>query len=136
MTAFTRMTVGLSLLTLVTLSVAFAAISMILDRYQERQLDDALTEIAHAEAREAPANAFSFTNRPGPAANDVGPLDKYGVIYDASGRVLAATAPFDKHPPGLDQLGARIDQPFDLPFGAQTYRGVVVTIPGCPRHRL
>ena len=136
MTAFTRMTLGLSLLTLVTLSAAFATISMILDRYQERQLDQALLEVARAEAREAPANHFSFTDRPGPAANDVGPLDKYGVIFDDCGRTIAATAPFDQYPPRADQFSSRPGKPFDFVLGAQSYRGVVVQIPGFPKYRL
>jgi len=124
MTAYARMTWGLTLLTLLMLSVSFATISAILDRYQERQLDTALLAVAHAEAREAPANHFSFTGRPGPAANDVGPLDKYGVIFDEQGRVLAATQPFDVGTPGLHELKVVIDRPFDFSFAGGRYRAV------------
>jgi two-component system, OmpR family, sensor kinase len=136
MTAYARMTWGLSLVALSTLSLSFAAISAILDRYQERQLDTALLDVAHAEAREAPANRFSFTARPGPAANDVGPLDKYGVIFDGQGKVLAATQPFDVDTPRLRDLKAAPDVPFDFSFAGAPYRAVETSIPGFPGHRL
>jgi len=138
MTVYARMTLALTLLTVVTLGVAFAAISAILDRYQERQLDHALLAVARAEAAEAPANRFSFSARPGPAANDVGPLEKYGVIYDERGTVLAATQPFDARQPPLREFrAARPSVPFDFAFGDGRYRGVVVPVPRYPsRHVL
>jgi len=130
------MTWGLSLLMLFTLSLSFVAIAALLDRYQERQLDTALLEVARAEAREAPANHFSFTARPGPAANDVGPLDKYGIIFGDQGQVLAATQPFDRGGPRLRDLNPVVDAPFDFSFADAKYRAVETTIPGFPRHRL
>jgi two-component system heavy metal sensor histidine kinase CusS len=136
MTVHGRMTLGLSLLTLLTLGVAFAAISVVLDRYQERELDDALLQVARVEAQEAPTNHFSFTSRPGPAANDVGPLDKYGIIFDERGAVLNATQPFDKGKPRLADMSLAVSTPFDFSFAGRRYRGVVVPIPGYPRHRL
>jgi two-component system, OmpR family, sensor kinase len=136
MTAHGRMTVLLTLLTCLTLSAAFATISWVLDRYQERQLDEALLGVAHDEAREAPGNHFSFTSRPGPAANDVGPLEKYGVIFDDHARVLTATQPFDSSPPRLAALSSVTDTAFDFVFAGSRYRGVIVPIPGYPRHRL
>lgn len=136
MTVHGRMTWGLSLLTLFTLGAAFAAISIVLDHYQERELDDALLQVARVEAQEAPANHFSFSSRPGPAANDVGPLDKYGIIFDEQGAVLAATQPFDTGKPRLSNMSSAVDTPFDFSFAERSYRGVVVPIPGYPRHRL
>jgi two-component system heavy metal sensor histidine kinase CusS len=130
------LTWGLSLLTVLTLGAAFAAISVILDGYQERQLDHSLLEVARAEAEEAPANHFSFTSRPGPATSDVGPLDNYGVIFDGAGGVLAATRPFDTATPRQSQLPTTIDEPFDFTFAERRYRGVIVPIPGHPNHRL
>jgi two-component system heavy metal sensor histidine kinase CusS len=130
------MTWGLSLLTLLTLGAAFATISVVLDRYQERELDEALLQVARVEALEAPANHFSFTSRPGPAANDVGPLDKYGIIFDERGTVLSATPPFDTGRPRLADMSLAIDIPFDFSFAGRRYRGIVVSIPGYPRHRL
>jgi two-component system heavy metal sensor histidine kinase CusS len=136
MTLVGRLTWGMSLLTLVTIGASFAAISLILDRYQERQLDEALMDVARTEAEEAPAQNFSFSARPGPVANDIGPLDKYGVIYDPSGRTLTVTHPFDKGAPRLSQLPSKLNVCFDFVFGSYRLRGVVVPIPGHPHHRL
>ena len=127
---------GLSLLTLVTLGIAFAVIAIVLDRYQERQLDKSLLEVAHAEAKEAPVNRFSFTTRPGPPANDVGPLEKYGIMFDENGHVLAATPPFDTNLSRLPNFGSKTDEPFDFYFASRRYRGVMVGIPGYPERRL
>lgn len=136
MTVYTRMTWGLSLLTLVTLGAAFIVFSIVLDRYQEKQMDDSLIDIAHGEAIEATQNDFAFTTRPGPAANDIGPLDKFGVIYDEEGFVLSATRPFDVSPPGLHNFPQSVDQPFDFSFNGHTYRGVLVPIPKFPNRRM
>lgn len=139
MTAHARITWALSLVTLLTLALSYAAIWALLDRYQERQLDTALLEVAHAEAREAPANRFSFTGRPGPAANDVGPLDKYGVMFDERGVVLTATQPFDSdpgHAVNAAHHGHRLDAPFDFEFHGKRFRGVETGIPGYPKYRL
>lgn len=136
MTTHGRMTWGLSLLTLFTLGAAFAVISVVQDRYQQQQLDTALLQVARAEAEEASANAFSFSSKPGPAANDVGPLDKYGVIFDESGHALSATQPFDAGTPDLAALSSALDAPFDFSVGALRLRGVVVPMPGHPSRRL
>jgi two-component system OmpR family sensor kinase len=131
-----RMSWTLSLLTVLTLGVAFTAIAMVLYRFQERELDEALVLAARVEAAEAPANHFTFSSRPGPAANDVGPLDKYGIIYDERRAVLSATQPFDVNTPSLQNLSSAVDSPFDFAHAEQRYRGVVVHIPGYPQHRL
>lgn len=132
-----RLTWGLSVLTLLTLGAAFTVISLVLDRYQERQLDVELGEVARAEAVEAPANHFSFASRPGrPASNDVGPLNKYGVMFDEKGEVLSATQPFDVAAPRLSEMTYTLGQPFDFTSSNHTYRGVVVPIPGFGDHRL
>jgi two-component system heavy metal sensor histidine kinase CusS len=136
MNVHSRMTLGLSVLTLFTLGGAFAGVSVALDRYQERQLDDAILQVARTEAEEAPANHFAFSHRPGPAANDVGPLEKYGIIYETSGHVLTATQPFDQTTPALSMLGATMLTPFDFTCAERRYRGVVVPIPGHPGLRL
>lgn len=136
MTIYKRISLSLSLLTMVTLGTAFAAISMALDRYQERELDAALLEVARSEAREAPANGFSFSTGPGPAANDVGPLDKYGIIFDEYGAVLSATQPFDTGTPNPSELKQPWGTPFDFTFGNRRFRGVVVAVPGYEKRSL
>jgi two-component system heavy metal sensor histidine kinase CusS len=136
MTLVGRLTWGMSLLTLLTIGASFAAISVILDRYQERQLDEALLDVARTEAEEAPRQSFSFSARPGPIANDIGPLDKYGVIYDPTGHALTVTHPFDQSAPALSALPGKLNVCFDFVFGVYRLRGVVVPIPGYPNHRL
>ncbi len=136
MTIRWRMTLLLALLTLLTLGASFAVISLVLDRYQERQLDSELLAVARAEAEEAPANRFSFSPHPGPPVSDIGTLDKYGIIYDERGRVVNATHPFGAAPPGLEDLQAEVDTPFDFWFGELQLRGIMVAIPGYPDRRL
>lgn len=136
MTIRWRMTWGLALLTLLTLGAAFTVISVVLDRYQERQLDSELLKVARAEAEEAPANHFSFSPRPGPAVSDIGTLDKFGIIYDESGKVVHATRPFDSVAPPLGDLPTALDTPFDFDFADLRLRVVVVAIPGYPDRRI
>lgn len=136
MTAHWRMAWGLALLTLLTLGGAFAVTSVVLDGYQEHQLDVELLKVARAEAEEAPANKFSFSPRPGPAVSDIGTLDKYGIIFDERGRVVHATRPFEAAAPRLTDLPATLDAPFDFVFDELRLRGVLVSIPGFPDRRL
>lgn len=127
-----RLALTIALTTAVTLGLAFAAVLAAYDRLQERELDDTLLEVAKSEAAEAPANGFRFSTRPGPPTNDIGPADRYGVIYDEHGAVLAATTPFDHGPPTRGDLGHPILVPFDYRYEALNLRAVVVPIPGYP----
>ncbi len=136
MRAESRISLGITLVTAVALAVALGLIHVLLNRFQEQQFDAALLEIARQEASEAPKNNFSFTTRAGPAANDVGPLDKYGVIYDQRGNVVAATEPFDVAPPALKQLSRRRGVPFDLDFKGTSLRVVLLPIPHASEHTL
>jgi two-component system OmpR family sensor kinase len=134
-----RFVVAVSAMTMVTLGGAFAAVSMAVNRAQERQLDDALRAEAKEEAREASAlggHELAISDRPGPAANDVGPLTKYGAIYAVDGRVLAATPTFHGSPPPLASLRREPGRCFDLWFGGEHLRGMLVPIPGHPETRL
>ncbi|MGC4094590.1 MAG: HAMP domain-containing sensor histidine kinase [Polyangiaceae bacterium] len=134
--AESRISLGITLVAAIALAIALSLIHVYLNRFQEHQFDNALLEIARQEASEAAKNDFAFTTRPGPAANDVGPLDKYGVIYDGQGKVVAATEPFDVAAPNLSSLTARRGTPFDLPFRGKSLRGVVVAIAGANEHTL
>lgn len=136
MTVHGRITLGLLLLTVLTLGSAFTIIAVVLDRYQEQQLDRALLNVARAEAAEAPANHFSFSTRAGPAANDVGPLEKYGIIFDENGGVLAATHPFEGANLRIVDFSKLVDAPFDFVFAGAHYRGVLVSIPEYPGRQL
>jgi two-component system heavy metal sensor histidine kinase CusS len=127
-----RTALTIAVLTAAALGAAFAAVSAAFNGLQRRQLDASLLEVAEQEALEAPTHGFRFSDRPGPAANDVGPLTKYGVIYDEHGSVLSATPPFDLAPPALRRLEHPLRAAFDWWFEGNDLRGVVVAIPGNP----
>ncbi len=131
-----RIVRAVTLVTTVALGGTFAIVSSTFNRQQEKELDAELTAVAREEAREAPALGFSFTSRPGPAANDVGPLTKHGVIFDTQGRVLAATPPFDQSPLTRSSLPARPHTCFDFTWHDQHLRAVLVPIPGHPGREL
>lgn len=126
----TKTALTIAVLTLLALGSAFAVVWATFSGLQRRQLDESLLAVANDEAAEAPANGFEFDSRPGPATNDVGPLTKYGVIYDEKGRVLSATPPFDTAPPPPSILNHALSDPFNLRFRAEHLRGVLVAIPG------
>lgn len=127
-----KTTLTIVILTALALGGAFAAVSAAFNGLQRRQLDASLRSVAAQEALEAPAHHFLFSEGPGPAANDVGPLTKYGVIFDESGKVLSATPPFDTDPPPRQSLKAPVGRAFDLWFRRSHLRGVLVPIPAHP----
>jgi two-component system OmpR family sensor kinase len=119
-------------LSLVTLGVAFAIVSISVNRAQERQFDEALLEVGEAEAVELslnPGEDIAISDRPGPAANDVGPLPLYGALYAADGRVLNATATFAGAPPSPALLARAHRRPFDFDWRGQRLRGAIVALP-------
>ena len=131
-----RMVGAVTAVTVVTLGGAFMAIYFAVNRSQERQLDAALLGEALEEAREVAAlggTQLAISDRPGPAANDVGPLTKYGAIYDAGGTVLAATPTFRAEPPPLATLPRSPGHCFDLNLDSslrrEDLRGVLVAVP-------
>ncbi|MGC4094560.1 MAG: hypothetical protein QM756_42920 [Polyangiaceae bacterium] len=125
-----RISVGITAVVAVALATALTLIQVLLNRFQEHQLDLALIELAQQEARAAPTHNFAFTTHPGPAANDVGPLDKYGVIYGEHGVVIAATEPFDVAPPARSDLKHEtVGVPFDLAYRGRSLRAVLVPLP-------
>ncbi|HET9933370.1 MAG TPA: HAMP domain-containing sensor histidine kinase [Polyangiaceae bacterium] len=124
-----RISLGITGVVAVALATALTLIQVLLNRFQEHQLDQALVELAHQEARAAPLHNFALTTHPGPAANDVGPLDKYGIIYGAGDKVIAATEPFDAAPPSPDELfKERVGVPFDMHYRGRSLRAVLVPL--------
>lgn len=122
-------------LTLITLGGAFAVVFVAVNRSQERHLDAALLAEAYEEVRGKLAvgeGQIIISDRPGPAANDVGPLPKYGAIYSLDGRVLALTPTFREGPPPLAALTPRHGLPFDLWHRGKHLRGVVTPIAAQP----
>ncbi len=138
--SFRRRFVGaVSVMTVATLGGALMAISIAVNASQQQQLDEALRAEAAEEAREASAlggDELAISDRPGPAANDVGPLTKYGAIFAENGQVLAITPTFGGTPPPLETLGPGSTACFDLWFRGEHLRGVLVSIPNHPGTRL
>ncbi len=130
-----RYVVAISAITLLTLGGAFVAVSSSVNASQQRQLDLALAHEAREEAAEAATlggDELAISDRPGPAANDVGPLTKYGVIYGPSGEILAQTPSWHGSPPPRAELPTAGGSPFDLWADAEHLRGTHVAIPAHP----
>src|SRR5947209_3176580 len=97
----TRLVVTLSVATAVTVASAFGTASYVVERSEERQLDEALRAEAHLEAGEIAGQRdhIHVNNRGGPEADDIGRLKKFAIIYDENGRVIDMTTTFAKGPP-------------------------------------
>ena len=133
-----RYVIATSAITLVTLGAALAAVTFAVNASQQRQLDRALVTEARAEAVEADAlggDELSISDRPGPAATDVGPLTKYAAIYDdnrVDDDVIAQTPSWHKHPPPLADLPEPGSPCFNLWSGDEHLRAVHVDLPSHP----
>jgi two-component system OmpR family sensor kinase len=133
----TRLVLTLSAATAVTVASAFGTASFVVERSEERQLDEALRTEAHIEANEiaSQGGAPHVTNRGGPKADDIGRLTKFAVVYDDDGRVLDITSTFAS---GAPPFGAVVHPPltaFDFWYKKEHLRGVFVAIPES-EHRL
>jgi two-component system heavy metal sensor histidine kinase CusS len=127
-----RLIAVVTAVTMVALGSAFAIVFEAVYHNQQHQLDVALLAEAHEEALEAAstgAKRLAIIKGPGPLANDIGPLTKYGAIYDFKGRVLDATETFRGHPPQLDDIRHTFDECFDTSFGSERLRAVLVPMP-------
>jgi len=113
-------------LTALTMGGAFAAVWQQFVSSQRRQLDDALLVVAHRESAEAAAGQLEFTDAPGPTANAVGPLPKYGVLYGVNGRPLSHTGNFATVPV-MPRL-VPFEVGFDFQHDGAAMRGVVVEV--------
>ncbi|WP_394825850.1 ATP-binding protein [Pendulispora albinea] len=136
MTFRARTTLWLAAVTALTLGSAFSAVLVAFNGLQRKQLDDSLLAVARAEAVETHQHGLRFSDRPGPAAADVGPLTKFGIIYDSSGAVLAATYPFERRPPPLTEIQKPPGHAFDFIFEREHMRGVFMPIHEQPDHML
>jgi two-component system, OmpR family, sensor kinase len=120
-------------MTFVTLGVAFVAVSVAVNHAQERRLDEALLDEAEQDAKRVAARSgekLVISDMPMPAANDVGPLTKYGAIYDRDGAVRARTSSFGDGVPPLRTLRRGARTPFDFWHDREHLRGVIVPLPG------
>lgn len=135
MTLQRRLVAAVMAVTVLTLGLGLASIAFAVNRAQERQLDQALVNEAREEAHECArdgGDALMISARPGPAANDIGPLTKYAALFDAEGRVLDETLTWVGHRPRLGSLAAPRGQPFDLGLPHENLRAVTVPVPSHP----
>jgi two-component system, OmpR family, sensor kinase len=133
-----RIVLAASALGLATLGGAFTAVAFVVNRAQERQLDQALRTAAHEEAahlgapgppRGAPPR---ISDRPGPAANDVGPLPKYVAVYWPDGSVASATSTFGERVPPLRDVWHPSGVGFDADVNGEHLRAVLAPVPHHP----
>ncbi|HSO37867.1 MAG TPA: HAMP domain-containing protein, partial [Labilithrix sp.] len=127
----TRLVLTLSALTAVTVAAAFGTASFVVVRSEERQLDEALRAEAHLEAGELSGQrgAMRVNNRGGPAADDIGHLKKFAVVYQDDGRVIDITSTFARGAPPFESVTHPAGSAFDFWYGSDHLRGVFVAIP-------
>ncbi|AKU98677.1 periplasmic sensor signal transduction histidine kinase [Labilithrix luteola] len=113
-------------LTAVTMGGAFTIVWERFVASQRAQLDKALLDVGRREAVEAAAGHLEFSDAPGPSANAVGPLPKYGVIYGINGMPLSHTENFASVPP-MPHVQAP-DVGFDFEHDGIRMRGVLVLV--------
>lgn len=132
----TRLVLTLSTLTAVTVATASGAASVIVERSEERQLDEALHEEAAVEANDLANQHRHLSNRGGVAADDIGHLKKYAVVYASDGHVVESTSSFAKAVPPYESVKHAPGTPFNFWFGSVHLRGVIVEIPSPEKHVL
>jgi len=122
-------------ITLVTLGLGFVAVSVAMNHFEELRFDRALIDEARREAAVVAGTDLEHvgvSDTPVPATSDVGPVTKYGAIYDVSGRVLATTSNLDGGGAPVRTPAQLYDEGFDVWHGSQHLRAVLVPI---PRHQ-
>lgn len=127
----TRLVLTLSAATAVTVASAFGTASFVVERSEQRQLDEALRAEAHLEAGEIAGQRGNIhvNNRGGPEADDIGRLKKFAVIYGDAGKVVDRTATFTRGAPAFAAVAHPAGVAFDFWYGAEHLRGVFVGIP-------
>jgi two-component system heavy metal sensor histidine kinase CusS len=131
-----RLVASIASLTLISLGASFVAVWLSNTRLQERQLDHALLFEVREEAREvasAGGTHLMISARPGPQANDVGPLTKYAALYAPSGQVISETKSFEGHaPPRPSAKDLRVSRPFNMWHRNEHLRAVWSQVPTRP----
>ncbi|HEX9103293.1 MAG TPA: HAMP domain-containing protein, partial [Polyangia bacterium] len=136
----TRLIGAVTGVTIVTLGGAFAIVSYLVNTDQQQQLDRALRKEAREEASESERGGdgkrLLISDGPGPFANDIGPLTKYGAIFSPGGAVLSETETFHGHVPPFDLLQHPPDECFDFWFHREHLRAVMTPVPHHPGNLL
>jgi two-component system heavy metal sensor histidine kinase CusS len=126
-----RLVVAVTAATVLTLGGALYVVARVVRHEQQNQLDDALIAEAREEANEASAlggRELNISDRPGPAADDIGHLTKYAAIYDAAAVSVAATPTFHGKPPQFSAIDHPLGTCFNYRFAREHLRGVIVPI--------
>jgi two-component system heavy metal sensor histidine kinase CusS len=132
-----RFVAASSVVALVTLSGAFLAVWLAYSAGQERQLDGALLAEAHEDAVDASvAEGLSADGRPALRPGELGPITKYGAIYDSGDHALAWTANLEPARPRMDLIHHTVGAPFDTWWNNEHLRAVLAPIPGRGRSLL
>lgn len=134
-----RFVVAVLVLTLLTLGGAFSAVYFAFNHLQERQLDEALVAAANVEAQmlsHQAAEVVELSNRPGPAANQVGPLSTLAFVVDAAGQPVAVSRTLRGRALPTIAAGQALMAPFDLWIQNQHSRAVWARVPGRSGMRL
>ena len=131
----TRLIVAMSFALGATLSVSFTAVSLVVERSEERQLDEALRAEAHEETVEiASRRPFEvrIRERTGADADDLGRLPTFAALFDG-GRLVDRTPGFRAgDPAALDPKVHPIGVPFDVTVGGQHVRALFLHVPDHP----
>lgn len=130
-----RLVGAVTLVTVLTLGVAFVVVSYAVNADQQRQLDNALLSEAREEASEVAqlgGERLAIRDGPGPLANDIGPLTKYGALYGRDGTLLAATETFHGRAPDIEAVHHPLGDCFDTWFKLEHLRAVMVAVPAHP----
>ena len=127
----TRLVLTLSAATAVTVASAFGTASFMVERSEERQLDDALRNEAFLEAGEIAAQRGNLhvNNRGGPKADDIGHLKKYAAIYEDHGSVVDITSSFSSGAPVFKTIEHPPLSAFDFWYKSEHLRGIFVPLP-------
>lgn len=126
----TRLVLTLSVATAATVASAFFSASFVVERSEERQLDEALSAEAELEAEEmAGQKDLHVSLRGAPKADDIGRLRKFAVIYRSDGQVVDLTATFWRGAPRYATVRYPQGNAFDFWYGNEHLRGVFVAIP-------
>jgi two-component system, OmpR family, sensor kinase len=118
-----------------TLSVSFTAVSLVVERSEERQLDEALRAEAHEETMEiASRRPFEvrIRERTGADADDLGRLPTFAALFD-NGRLVDRTPGFRSgDPAALDPSRHPLGVPFDVTVSGEHIRALFVHVPDHP----
>lgn len=133
----TRLVLTLSAATALTTASAFGIASYVVERSEERQLDDAIRTEARREARQvargaAAGGGLHVDEYGGAEADDVGRLRKFAALYAADGAEIHRTRSFDPAAPAFDTVAHPPNTTFDFVHEDEPLRGVLVGVSGHP----